>query len=191
VKKSLVETIWSEVQKAQARHRTGSGFITETRNSKLFSRPRVFKGRFFAVGMQKFRLEYSEPDPVVLIFNEDHLNVTTGTKPRTTTEVLRIGEHVRRAQKYFSREASLRNLQENFSVTADQDNCCYQLRLVPKTKRFKERLNYVIIRFEKGQFLLKSIEIDGTSGVNSRFDIDIRQLNQEMEPDLFKVYKPQ
>jgi outer membrane lipoprotein-sorting protein len=186
---ALLTRIWEGVQQAQAKYTTGRGTITETRTSPLLARPLVFHGKFFANGTTKFSVEYSAPDPVRVVFNTDYLNVTTG-KPRSTTEVLRIGQHVRRTQAYFSRENSLANLKKNFAISVRETKAGYEMKLAPRSERFKRRVNYVVVKLSKPEFLLRSLEVDGASGVNSRFDIQLEALNASIPDEVFKVYKP-
>ena len=64
------------------------------------------------------------------------------------------------------------------------------MKLVPSSARFRRRLNYVILKLAKENFLLRSLEIDGTSGVNSVFAIDITSLDAKIPPSTFEVYRP-
>lgn len=186
---ALLRLIWNGVQEAQKKYTTGRGTITETRTSQLLARPLVFRGKFYASGTTRFSLEYSAPDPVRVVFSGDYLNVTTG-KQHSTTEVIRIGHHVRRTQAYFSRENSLANLKKSFTISVRENKTYYEMKLVPKAERFKRRVNYVVVRLSKPEFLLRSLEVDGTSGVNSRFDIQLDALNAPIADEVFKVYHP-
>jgi outer membrane lipoprotein-sorting protein len=186
---ALLQRIWEGVQQAQKKYTTGRGAITETRTSPLLARPLVFHGKFFASGTTKFSLEYSAPDPVRVIFNGEYLNVTTG-KPHSTTEAIKIGQHVRRTQAYFSRENSLANLKRSFTIAVRETKTGYEMKLVPRSERFKRRVNYVVVKLSKPEFLLRSLEVDGASGVNSRFDIQLDALNAPIPDDVFKVYQP-
>jgi hypothetical protein len=38
--------------------------------------------------------------------------------------------------------------------------------------------------------MLRSLEVDGKSGVNSVFVIDVSSMNPKIPPDMFEVYKP-
>jgi outer membrane lipoprotein-sorting protein len=186
---ALLQRIWDGVQEAQNKYASGRGTITETRTSALLARPLVFHGKFFAAGMTKFSVEYSGPEPIRVVFNRDYLNVTTG-KERPNTEVIQIGDHVRRTQAYFSRGNSLANLKQNFAISAREERAAYEMKLVPKSSRFKKRINYVIVRLSKPGFLLRTLEVDGTSGVNSRFDIQLDALNVAIDEKVFRVYRP-
>jgi hypothetical protein len=185
----LVLRIWNGVQEAQKKYSTGCGVITETRTSKLLAKPLVFRGKFCVAGMTKFALEYSEPEPIRVRFNEDYVNFSTGPGA-TATQVIRVGQHVRKTQAYFSRDKSIENLKQNFVITAREDGKVYEMKLVPRSERFKTRVNHVIVRLGKDDFLLRSLEIDGTSGVKSVFTIQITALNLKIAEDTFKVYRP-
>jgi outer membrane lipoprotein-sorting protein len=184
----LLTRIWDGVQQAQKTFTSGCGTITETRTSNLMVRPMVLRGKFCAEGTTRFALEYFEPNPLRILFNENYLNVTTGGG--THTEVLEVGSSVRRAQSYFSRENSIGNLKKNFTITVYEDSGSYEMKLVPRSEAFRRRLNYLVVKLSKRDFLLRSLEVDGKSGVNSVFAIDVSSVNPKIPADTFEVYKP-
>jgi outer membrane lipoprotein-sorting protein len=184
----LLTKIWNGVQQAQTKHVSGCGKITETRTSKLLAKPMIFRGRFCAEGMARFSLEYTEPESVKIRFNQDYLNVTTGDGKNT--EVIDVGGDVRRTQSYFGKANSIANLKKNFEVTSGQDAYVYFLRLVPVSANFRRKLNYVVVRLDKEQFLLRSLEVDGKSGVNSVFTIELTSLDTKIPASTFEVYRP-
>lgn len=102
----VLTRIWNGVQQAQTRYATGCGNIAETRTSHLLAKPMVFRGKFCADGMERFFLEYSEPEIIRIRFNHDYLNVTTGNGKRT--EVFEVGGHVRRTQGTSARRTPSR-----------------------------------------------------------------------------------
>jgi hypothetical protein len=119
-------------------------------------------------------------------FNENYLNVTSGDK----TEVMEVGSSVRRAQSYFSRENSIGNLKKNFTISVREESGDFEMKLVPRTDNFRRRLNYLVVKLDKRDFLLRSLEVDGKSGVNSVFVIDMSSLNPKIPAETFEVYKP-
>ena len=186
---ALLARIWDGVQNAQNKYTSACGTVRETRTSTLLVRPLVLQGKFCLEGMTRFELEYIGTNPIRLRYNDDYLNVTTG-RDGTTTEVLQVGQHVRRAQGYFSRTNSIQNLKRNFSITLREDAKVFEMKLVPRSGRFASRLNYVVVKLHKDSFLLSSLEIDGKSGVHSMFDIQISELNPKLDEKIFSVYKP-
>ena len=183
----LLNRIWDGVQQAQKKYTSFCGTITETRTSSLMVKPLVLRGKFCAEGTTRFALEYSEPAKVRIRYNENYLNVTSGDK----TEVLEVGSSVRRTQSYFSRENSIGNLKKNFTITVQEDSRDFEMKLVPRTDAFRRRLNYLVVKLNKRDFLLQSLEVDGKSGVNSVFVIDVNSLNPKIPAETFEVYKPQ
>lgn len=182
----LLSRIWDGVQEAQKKYTSSCGTITETRTSSLMVKPMVLRGKFCAEGTTRFALEYFEPASVRIRYNDNYLNVTTGDK----TEVMEVGGSVRRAQSYFSRENSIGNLKKNFTITVHEDSRDYEMKLVPRTDNFHRRLNYMVVKLDKHDFLLRSLEVDGRSGVNSVFVIDVTSLNPKIPAETFEVYKP-
>lgn len=182
----LLTRIWDGVGQAQKKYRSMCGNITETRTSSLMTKPLVLHGKFCAEGMNRFALEYVEPSNLRIRVNDNYVNVKSGDK----TEVTDIGKSVQRAESYFGRENSLANVKKQFNVTVQEDSRDYQMRLVPRTNTFRDRLNYLIIKLDKRDFLLRSLEVDGKSRVNSVFLIDINSMNPKIPADMFEVYKP-
>jgi outer membrane lipoprotein-sorting protein len=182
----LLSRVWNGVQQAQKKYMSLCGTITETRTSNLMVKPLVLRGKFCAEGTTRFALDYVEPSSMRIRFNENYVNVTTGDK----TEVREIGKSVRRAQSYFGREDSLGNLKKNFTITVEEDGGDYRMKLLPRTNAFRERLNSLVVKLDKREFLLRSLEVDGKSGVNSVFDIDINSMNPKIPADMFEVNKP-
>jgi outer membrane lipoprotein-sorting protein len=182
----LLSRVWDGIQQAQKKYKSMCGTITETRTSNLMTKPRVLHGKFCAEGTTRFALDYFEPSSMHVRFNDNYVNVTSGGK----TEVREIGKSVRRAQSYFGRENSLGNLKKNFTITVREDSRDYQMKLVPRSNTFRDRLNYLVVKLDKQDFLLQSLEVDGKSGVNSVFAIEVSSMNPEIPPEMFEVHKP-
>jgi outer membrane lipoprotein-sorting protein len=182
----LLNRVWNGVQQAQKKYTSLCGSIIETRTSNLMVKPLVLRGKFCAEGTTKFSLDYVEPSSMRIRFNENYLNVTTGGD----TQVTEIGKNVRRVQSYFGGENSLGNVKKNFTISVREEDRDYQMKLVPRTNTFRDRLNYMVVKLDKKEFLLRSLEVDGKSGVNSVFDIDVNSMNPKLPADMFKVYKP-
>lgn len=182
----LLSRVWNGIQQAQKKYTSMCGTISETRTSTLMTKPLVLHGKFCAEGMNRFALDYLEPSSMHIRFNENYVNVTNGGN----TEVKEIGKSVRRAQSYFGRENSLGNLKKNFIITVREDNRDYQMKLVPRSNMFRDSLNYLVVKLDKRDFLLRSLEVDGKSGVNSVFAIEVNSMNPKIPDQMFEVYKP-
>lgn len=185
----LLEFVWVGVQQAQKQYTSGCGEIVETRSSKLLRHPLTLRGTFCADGMERFRLEYLKPDSTRLVFNKQFLNVTAG-EDRKIMEILDVGSAVSRTQRYFSRGESLKNLRKNFAIRCQESEDAYTLQLLPRSRQFKQKLEHMVVVLRKPDFLLQGLEIAGTNGVTSVFQIEIRELNREMDHDVFQVRKP-
>jgi outer membrane lipoprotein-sorting protein len=182
----LLNRIWDGVQQAQKKYTSSCGSVTETRTSNLMVKPMVLHGKFCAEGTTRFALEYLDPAGVRIRYNDNYLNITTGGK----TEVMEVGGNVRRAQSYFSRENSIGNLKKNFTITVHEESGDYEMKLVPRTDNFRRTLKSLVVKLDKRDFLLRSLEVDGKSGVDSVFAIDVSSLNPKIPPETFEVYKP-
>jgi outer membrane lipoprotein-sorting protein len=182
----LLSQVWNGIQQAQKKYTSMCGTITETRTSNLMVKPLVLHGKFCAEGTTKFSLEYVEPYRMSIRFKENYLNVTSAGN----TQVREIGKNVRRVQSYFGGENSLGNVKKNFTIKVNEDGPNYKMKLVPRTNTFRDKLNFMIVKLDKKDFLLRSLEVDGKSGVNSVFVIDVTSMNRKIPNDMFEVYKP-
>jgi outer membrane lipoprotein-sorting protein len=182
----LLTRIWAGVQQAQKKFTTCCGTITETRTSRLMVKPMVLHGRFCAEGNAQFMLEYFAPNALRIRFSGNYLNVTSGGN----TDVLEVGSNVRHAQSFFSRENSIENLKKDFTISVREESRDYEMRLVPRTDAFHRRLNYMVVKLSKWEFLPQSLEVDGKSGVNSVFAIDVTSVNLKIPAETFEVIKP-
>lgn len=185
---NLLARIWDGVQQAQTHTTTACGTVVETRTSPLMAKPLVLRGRFCAEGAIRFSLEYLPPHALTVRFNTDYLNATGSDG---VTEILEIGSGVRRAQATFSREGSLAGLEKDFSITVEENEREYEMKFVPRTEAFRKRLNSLVVKLNKRTFLPRSIEVDGRSGVNSVFAIDITSTNEKLPAAMFEVKKSQ
>src|ERR1035438_2051996 len=184
----LMTTVWNGVQRAQKEFTSGCGKIVETRTSLLLARPMVFRGKFCAAGMDRFALEYTEPEPVRIVFNKDYLNVTTDGGRKT--EVMEVGGNVRRTQAYFSRDNSLGNLKKNFEIAVSREPGLYLMKMVPRTESFLRKIAQIVVKLDAAKFLLRSLEVEGKSGVTSVFRIEMTSLNSKIPDGTFDVYRP-
>ena len=184
----LLTTVWNGVRRAQKDFTSGCGKIVETRTSLLLARPMVFRGKFCAAGLDRFWLEYTEPEPVRLLFNKDYLNVTTDGGRKT--EVMDVGGNVRRTQAYFSHDNSLPNLQKNFEIAVSREPGLYVMKMTPRTERFRRKISQIVVKVDAAKFLLRSLEVDGKSGVTSVFRIEMTSLNSKIPDGTFDVYRP-
>jgi outer membrane lipoprotein-sorting protein len=182
----LLTRIWTGEQQAQAHFTTACGTVTETRTSKLIVQPMVLRGKFCAEGTDRFMLEYSEPTPMRIRLNENDLNIKIGGGK---TQVMDIGSDVRRVQSSFSGANSIEHLEKDFTVTAQENNLDFEMKLVPRAEALRHKFNYLIVKLSKRNFLPRSLEVDGKSGVNSVFTFDITSVNIKLPEDTFEVSK--
>jgi outer membrane lipoprotein-sorting protein len=181
----LLARVWAGVQQSHAKFTSICGTVTETRTSKLIAKPMVLHGKFCAEGSDRFMLEYPEPSLMRIRLNGDYLNITANDK----TEVMNISGEERRAESDYADENSIENLKKKFTVTAEESGRSFELRLVPRSQGIRHRMNYLVIKLDKQNFLPRSVEVDGKSGVNSVFLFDITSENTKLPEDTFEVVK--
>ena len=183
----VFDRIWRGAELAEKRHRNGCGTLTETRTSPLLARPFVLRGTFCVDGSVSFRLDYIEPSPIRVIYNDGAVNVSTDGGRHT--EAFDIGSAVGRVRDYFSGPRARQNVERDFAINASESNDRYTLRLSPVSGRIARSVSRVLVELGRTDFLPTRIEIRGKSGVTSVFDIRIDTLDGTLSPSLFDVYR--
>ncbi|HEV2619027.1 MAG TPA: outer membrane lipoprotein carrier protein LolA [Acidobacteriaceae bacterium] len=180
----LLARIMTGEQQAQAKFTTACGTVTEIRTSRLMVKPMVLRGKFCAEGTDRFMLAYGAPNAMEMRLNGNYLNIkAAGTK----TQVMDIGGDVRRIQSSFGGQNSMEHLKKDFTVTAQENNLDFELRLVPRAETLRRKFNYLVVKLNKRDFLPRSLEVDGKGGVNSVFTFDISSVNIKLPEDTFEV----
>ena len=116
------------------------------------------------------------------------LNVSTDGGRRT--EALDVGSAVRRAQRYFAGPRAAENLERDFSITVAETGDRYALLLLPVSGRIARRVKRVAVELGKDDFLPRRIEIDGKSGVDSTFEIQIEKLDAPLDEEPVRRLPP-
>lgn len=182
-----LEQIWKGVQQAQ-QHSTVCGSLSETRSSPLLLRPLQLHGTFCVQGTTGFRLSYSEPEDLTVIYRDKYVNVVNGREKRT--EAFEAGSGAARAMQYFGPKASVENIKRDFRVAAEQGPGVFVLRMEPVTGRFKSRVDSIVATFDARDFRVRRLEINGRNGVRSVFDIRIERVDVPLDPTTFEIYRP-
>jgi outer membrane lipoprotein-sorting protein len=185
--RSLLERIWGGVQQAQ-QHATACGSLVESRTSPLLARPLVLRATFCVQGVTGFRISYSEPEPLTIIYRDKYVNVVHDRERRT--EAFEAGAGVARAMEYFGPSASIDRITRDFRVDAEEGPRGYVLRMTPTTGRFKARVGSIVAEFDARDFRITRLEIAGRNGVTSDFDVRIEQLDVPLDPATFTLYRP-
>jgi len=182
----LLTRIWTGVQQAEAKFTTGCGTMTENRTSTLMVKPLVLHGKFCAEGTNRFMLEYFEPNPIQILLNGDSLYITTADGK---TQEMDISHDIRRVESPLSGKSSLDSLKKNFTVSAQENSRDFEMKLIPRAQSLRHRLNYLVLKLNKQDFLPRSIEVDGKNGVTSVFTLDMTSVNRKLPEDTFEVRK--
>lgn len=183
----LLTRVLSGVQKAQVEFTTGCGTVMETRTSLLMAKPMVLHGRFCAAGTNHFLLEDFQPNPMRILLNGDALSMTTADGKTLRRN---IGRDVRRVQSSLSGKNSIDALKKDFTVTVQENHQDFVMKLIPRTLNLRHRLNYLVVKLNKQNFLPRSVEVDGKNGVNSVFTIHMTAMNKKLPEDTFKEIQP-
>jgi hypothetical protein len=182
----LLTRIWAGEQQAQAKFTTACGTVTEIRTSRLMVKPLVLHGKFCAEGTNRFMLEYFEPNPMRIRLNENYLNVQMGDGKM---QAMDIGSDIHRVQSSFTGPKSIETLKKDYTIATQENSLDFEMKLIPRSESLRHRFNYLVVKLNKRNFLPRSLEVDGKSGVNSVFTFDITSVNTKLPEDTFEVLK--
>ena len=177
--------IWDGIQDTQLNYHSASGKIVETRTSKLLQKPLQFSGKFYVMNPDKFCMEYLNPAALKIIYNAGTVTIIF-QREEPVTEVFDVAKNVARTKSYFSEKNSYKKLLKDFNVTAKEAASWFEIKMVSEKERFKNRINYVIIRLDKKTYLPQRLEIDGTNGINSVFEIEVVDINGKIDNSVFE-----
>jgi len=182
----LLTRIFAGEQQAQAKFTTVCGRVMETRTSRLMVKPLVLHGKFCTEGTTRFMLEYFEPNPMRIRWNESSFSLQTGGGK---TQTMNIGNDIRRIQSSFTGPNSITNLKQDYTIQTQENSLDYEMKLTPRTVSLRHRFNYLDVKLDKKDFLPQSLEVDGKSGVNSVFTFDVTSVNIKLPEDTFEGLK--
>jgi outer membrane lipoprotein-sorting protein len=186
--RALLDRIWAQAGDAQRRHRSACGAIVETRTSPVLTRPLVIRGTYCFAGVDRFRLEYAPPTPILILFNGGILNVSADRGAHT--EAMDLGGSVSRAQTYFSGPGSVANLERDFRIVASETPDRFVMRLTPVSGPVAKRAVRIEVELAKTDGFPRQITIEGRNRVTSVFEITVERFDVALGPTTFDVYDP-
>jgi outer membrane lipoprotein-sorting protein len=62
--------------------------------------------------------------------------------------------------------------------------------MTPRTESFRRKIVQIVVKLDAAKFLLRSLEVDGKSGVTSVFRIEMTSMNSKIPDGTFDVYRP-
>ncbi len=186
--RDLLDRIWKRVAEVQRRETTACGTIVETRTSPLFTRPQVARGTFCVAGTDRFRLDYTQPTPVRILYNRGILNLSADGGAHT--EAMDIADAVSRTQKYFSGPESAATLERDFKIEVSETPDRFVMRLTSVAGPIAKRASRIGVELGKADAFPRQISIEGRNRVTSVFDITVDRTDITLKASIFEVYDP-
>jgi outer membrane lipoprotein-sorting protein len=91
--------------------------------------------------------------------------------------------------EYFEPNPMRIRLKKDYNITTQENNLDFEMKLIPRSEYLRHRFNYLVVKLNKKDFLPRSLEVDGKSGVNSVFTFDITSVNIKLPEETFEVLK--
>lgn len=144
-------------------------------------------GEFRFQAPDKVRWDYRQPDPMVVVFNDD--TVTTFLPQQARAEQVKVSKKQQRFVRVLAGTQPLDDLTSNFSVRlADPGGRApYQLTLRPVGAMVKKRLRSVKIEIDRSLFLPVMVEYNETDGDSTRYEFKNLELNPEIDVSTFRL----
>jgi outer membrane lipoprotein-sorting protein len=183
--------ILRQFDEVQREIRTLSADFTETTESTLLTDAIVAEGRVFMTKPDSVRWEYSSPEEMSFVINEDEY---TGYFP-LRKQAERRGIHRWREQlfRFLGLGQASEELAKFYDITLGEENerpGTYLLVMTPTKKRVRKRMDPVLFWIDAATFLPIRVEYRSNSGNHRVIEFDKMTVNPELATGLYEVEIP-
>ena len=144
-------------------------------------------GEFFYSAPDSVCWDYAQPDPMVVLFNEEF--VTTYHPTRKRAERVKVSSRDRRFVQALAGTLPLDDLMEYFSLTMSDAGAPrpYTFDLVPTAATLKKKLDSLYIEIDRALLLPVVVEFREADGDFTRYEFRQLQIDPEIDPERFKL----
>ena len=172
------------------RQRSAEGMrarFTQVKRSDLLLEPAVSTGTFSYLAPEKVRWDYAEPEPMVVLFDQDE--ITTYHPRQERAEVVEIAARHRRFVSVLAGTQPLDDLAESFSITLSDRGAPapYTLTLEPIHRVISRRLEKVVLQIDRELMLPVVVQVDEADGDSTRYEFEELEVDPGLDEELFTL----
>lgn len=157
-------------------------FVQE-RTSAVFAEPVVQKGKMYFKSPDKLRWEYTEPQPIIIIFNQGKslLKTATGQVDAPNKMIDELG-------KMIISTVNGDNFIDNKNFTLEyikNENGGIDAVLTPKSRKIKALYGKIVVRLDAESFLADEVVMEEANGDSTKIMFTNEKVNTEILDDVF------
>jgi len=182
-----VHALIDRVVEAQQSMRSLEADFRQLKVSTLLLEPSSSRGKFAYLAPDMVRWDYVEPDPMVVVFNDDLL--TTFHPQRSQAERVKISRRERRFVRVLAGTQPLDELTSQFSIQMTDPGAPerYLLTLKPTNRVLKRKLSSVVLEVDREMLLPVVVEYNEADGDSTRYEFSNLDVNGGVEPSYFHL----
>lgn len=180
------------VRLAQDEIETLETSFVQVQESELLMESEEAGGTFSFEAPDRVRWEYTYPNPITMIVDED--TMITWYRDLERAEKLKVGKYSSQVLKYLGAGSSIDSLLEYFDVRAafpDDRSQPYRLELEPKFARVAKRLRSITIWIEPERFMPSRLRYVSGDGDSTEYRFGELRVNGELPADRFELELPE
>lgn len=172
--------------------RTFSAEFTETTRSALLKEPIVARGRFYMTKPDSVRWEYTSPEEMrFVIAANEYTGYFPEQKRAERRDIHRWREQMFRFLGLGQASVELSEFYDiGMGEPAAAMSHTYLLRLTPKKKRVRKRLEDVQLWIDRTSYMPVRVEYSSKSGTKRLIEFERVKLNPDLSASLYRVEIP-
>ena len=187
-----LEALVERVRLAQEELETLEASFIQIQENEFLLEAEEAGGTFSFEAPDRVRWEYTYPNPITLIVDDD--TMTTWYRDLERAEKLKVGKYSSQVLKYLGAGSSIDSLLEYFNVRAafpDDQSLPYRLELEPKFARVAKRLSSITIWIEPARYMPSRLRYVSGDGDTTEYRFGEITLNDELPADRFQLDIPE
>lgn len=182
-----LEEVLDRVSERQRSLMTLRARFQQTRKSRLLLSDEHSSGEFFFRAPEEVRWDYSSPDPMVVLVVGNTVRVDYPDLGKTTTT--KTSKRQQRFLSMFAGSPESDELLRQFeaSLTDAGSPLPYQITLIPKKGRLKNRVERVDVYVDRDRFLPAAIEYHEQNGDSTLFELRDIEVDSSFPDELFQL----
>ncbi len=186
-----LDALFTRVKMEQKQLQSLEARFVQRKESELFVQPEEARGRFSFVAPDRVRWEFVEPDPMVVVIDED--TMTTWYRDLEEADVMEVGRYSEQVFKYMGASGSLETLLDYFRIHVtfpDAEGEPYRLTLDPRYPRIAKRIEVMDLWIDRERFVPVRLRYVEPGGDTTEYRFTDVRVNPEIPADRFELDMP-
>ncbi|MGD2114314.1 MAG: outer membrane lipoprotein carrier protein LolA [Acidobacteriota bacterium] len=186
-----LDALFDRVKLEQKQLQSLEARFVQRKESELFVKPEEARGTFSFLAPHRVRWEFLEPDPMVVVIDED--TMTTWYRDLERADVMQIGRYSEQVFKYMGASGSLETLLDYFRVEVTFPEAAgepYRLTLDPRYPRIAKRIRVMDVWIDRESYVPVRLRYVEPGGDVTEYRFSDLQVNADIPADRFELDLP-